>query len=307
MADARFHIHLVRRRGGETVPRALALQELRSVFGDALTLDDTGAHDARPYVRARLALDDAAIAARAPRLGYTRAIVRAAPLDDEGARAVTRWNARAHGLPSGPWRTDGAALVLTPLVVVADDEGRGREPRVVTDDARAHGAAAPSVRPPVHRRRLSSRDARFVANVCGLEDGARVLDPFAGPGVLADALAARALAVVRGDLDARVVTRAPRAMRLDARALPFDDASFDGVVTEPPYRRHERASVVESAAELVRVVRVGGTITLLVAHALEEPLVRAITPAHGAVTARFALVRHGLACAVVVIERARSR
>jgi len=318
MRNVRYQLHLVRRRGGETVPRAHALHEIACVFGARLVVTDD--EPARPYVVARAsslgdALDDDAIARRALRLGYTRAVVRVAPLhithdvtlDDETARAPRAWNRVERGLPTGAWRSDGAALELTPLVVVDDDERRVREPRVVADDARAHGAAAPSGRPPVHRRRLSTRDARFVSNVCALADGARVLDPFAGPAVLADALGARALDVVRADIDPRVLVHASgaRAVWADARALPFDDAVFDGVVTEPPYRAHERASVVESAGELARVVRAGGALTLLLARSLEEPMVRAITPAFGEVTARFAIARHGLACAVVVIERHR--
>jgi hypothetical protein len=311
--DDVHHIHLVRRRGGETVPRALALTELARVYGPTLVVTD----DARgqlPFVRAHFTIDDVAIAARAHRLGYTHAIVRVRTLAADVARATPAWNKRTRGVPTGAWRDAGAHVWMDPVVVIDDDNARD------ADGAPASGGVPPpegGVAPPAprrplaaHRRRLSLLDARFIANVCALADGARVLDPFAGRGTLARALVHRALQVTTGDVDLAAAHAAARhaatscAVHADARALPFDDDVFDGVVTEPPYRAHERAAVIASVRELVRVVRLHGVLALLIADGMCDDVTAALTVQGCVETERFALVRHGLACALLVARRA---
>jgi SAM-dependent methyltransferase len=262
------------------------------VYGSALVVtDDT--HGQLPFVRAHFTIDDATIRARASRLGYTRAIVRVRALAPDEARATRVWNARTDGVPTGAWRDAGAHVFLFSVVVIGDD------------------APALDGAMPVHRRRLSGALARFMSNVCGLTDGARVLDPFVGRGTLAHALAARGLDVTCGDVDARVIealsaaARFPRTLTCDARALPFDDDTFDGVITEPPYRAHERAAVVASMRELARVVRPDGVLALLVADGMYAEVMAALTM-HGCVEhASFAQKRHGLACTLVVARCAR--
>jgi len=229
-------------RGRAGIDPAHARLELEAVFGAALTVREVQ----QPF---RLAVDIALapeeIARLGARLGYCLGITSVRPArDGETAR------------PKGPepWaqevvRIAGTAYRLTPVAVPA-----------APPTGRAKGT---------HRRRnLSVLDARFIANVSGLRDGGRVLDPFAGAGTLADALRARDLEVTASDLDGAAVSRLQstghRAFIADASRLPFKTGEFDGVVTEPPYRAYEREAVLASVAELARVTRTGGVLTLFV-------------------------------------------
>src|SRR5262249_22985579 len=51
----------------------------------------------------------------------------------------------------------------------------------------------------------------------------------------------------------------------DARSLPFPDASFDAVASEPPYHPAATETVVAALAELNRVLKPGGALALLCA------------------------------------------
>lgn len=108
-------------------------------------------------------------------------------------------------------------------------------------------------------------------DACGVAPGQRVLDVAAGTGNAAIAAARAGATVVASDLTPELVEvgRALSAQagvpidwgQADAEALPYDDASFDvvmsciGVMFAPHHQR--------SADELVRVCRPGGTIGVL--------------------------------------------
>jgi SAM-dependent methyltransferase len=104
---------------------------------------------------------------------------------------------------------------------------------------------------------------RFAA---GLVSGGEVLDAGCGEGYGASMLAERATKVVGVDLEPDVVEHAQAAypsVRFqtgDLLSLPFDDASFDGVVTLQVIEHLQRPR--EFVSECARVLRPGGVLVL---------------------------------------------
>lgn len=95
--------------------------------------------------------------------------------------------------------------------------------------------------------------------------GARLVDVGGGPGFFADAFAGRGATYVAVDADAgemRLHGRAPgpRTVQASGDALPFRDCSFDVAYSSNVLEHVPRPWDV--AAEMVRVVRPGGTIVI---------------------------------------------
>ncbi|MHA3834443.1 class I SAM-dependent methyltransferase [Terrabacter sp. AAH1] len=124
---------------------------------------------------------------------------------------------------------------------------------------------------PAVAREVIPELGRVLVDACGVTSGQRVLDVAAGSGNAAIPAARAGAEVIASDLAPELLEvgrRLAEAAGLDlaweqgdAEALPYADASFDvvmscvGVMFAP---HHERSS-----AELVRVVRPGGTIGLV--------------------------------------------
>jgi hypothetical protein len=274
VVDTYHQLYLRTSRGGRGIDPRAARDEVSAVFGPASVKLDDEVRGSR--LRAAFFIDDTEVQRLAPRLGYCEAVVRVS-VHPRVERDLSRRRGR---VPTGWWREDGRDLFFEPLWVASATELRAP-------------ATAPS-----QRRRLSLLDARFVANLCRLFDGALVVDPFAGLGGLTRALRARGLRTLAFDVDAGLGHAVA-----DARALPLACASVCGVVSEPPYRRHERAAVVAAVAEMARVVRRGGSVTLLVASTMLADLEPAFAAAGLFVRTRHPVVRHGLAALCVVLER----
>ncbi len=110
-----------------------------------------------------------------------------------------------------------------------------------------------------------------LVEACGIEPGARVLDVAAGTGNASLPAAARGARVTASDLTPELLDEGRRRAEAqglqlewteaDAEHLPFDDASFDVVMSSigVMFAPHHQAA----ADELVRVCRPGGTIGLL--------------------------------------------
>ena len=110
-----------------------------------------------------------------------------------------------------------------------------------------------------------------LVEACGIETGMRVLDVASGTGNAAIPAAARGASVVASDLtpelfDAGRARAAAEGVELewaeaDAENLPFEDASFDVVMSSigVMFAPHHQAA----ADEMARVCRPGGTIGLL--------------------------------------------
>ncbi|MGW0519920.1 methyltransferase domain-containing protein [Crossiella sp. NPDC003009] len=104
-----------------------------------------------------------------------------------------------------------------------------------------------------------------------LELGGRVLDFGCGLGRLSNALAETGCQVVGVDIAPSMVEQAKAMSRFpertefvayDGRALPFPDASFDGVLSLIVLQHIPPLPKVASLLELVRVVRPGGVLVL---------------------------------------------
>jgi SAM-dependent methyltransferase len=110
-----------------------------------------------------------------------------------------------------------------------------------------------------------------LVEACSVREGQRVLDVAAGTGNAALPAAARGARVTASDLTPELLEEGRRRaeaeglalewMPADAEDLPFDDASFDVVMSSigVMFAPHHRAA----ADQLVRVCRPGGTIGLL--------------------------------------------
>ena len=90
----------------------------------------------------------------------------------------------------------------------------------------------------------------------------------------------------------------------DARRLPMAAGAIDAVATEPPYEAEATEAVVASLGELARVVRPGGRIAMLCAATQSEPPRREAEALGLSLVHEEAIDRQGVACTVVVWERA---
>lgn len=247
--------------------------------------------------------DEADLVALAPRLGYTHALLQVLATPWSGLRAdyrmVGRW-------PVGRIIDRGRDLRLSELWV-ADEEGRiARSPHCAP--FAFESAPGDDTKGPRLNRRLSPLDARLIANLCGLPDGSRVLDPYAGLGAVGLAARERSLdcwvTEIDPDLTPGLRRRFPGRFALgDSRSLPFGDTVFDGVLTEPPYHRSDRAAVTESLPEIARVTRPSGVAVLLIAdwmHSAVQP-----HPRHWREEAVLSVRRHGINCLALIWRRLR--
>ena len=114
-------------------------------------------------------------------------------------------------------------------------------------------------------------DVVGMVNAAGLSLGDRVLDFGCGAGRLANAIAAHAEEVVGIDIaesmidEANRINRHPDRVRFvayDGKRLPFDDESFDSVVSLISIQHSPPAVQLACLVELQRVVRPGGVLAL---------------------------------------------
>ncbi|MFZ9889125.1 MAG: hypothetical protein ACO3JL_16635 [Myxococcota bacterium] len=262
------------------MPRGHAVQEFEAVFGGHMRWlgDDGGAS----YRRVQLQLPDEEIRRRSLFLGFASAVVEVMRLPlgtelGESPRAGQRL------------RREGDVQLLMTTVAELDVQPHPREGT------------------PDRRRRLSVYDARWCANLLPVPEGARVLDPFAGLGTLAAAAEERGLRVVALEFDPVTGGGCRRAVRCvvraDARYPPHASGTFDAVLSEPPYREHERAVVRSSLPRLCEMVRPQGVLGLLLSESLcrdllAMPVVRQLHLERDA-----SLIRHGWPCRYLVLRK----
>ncbi|NSW55332.1 MAG: hypothetical protein HPY44_04920 [Armatimonadetes bacterium] len=158
-------------------------------------------------------------------------------------------------------------------------------------------------------RRLSVCDARLLLNLARLDEGATVLDPYAGIGGIVLEARQRGLRTICGDVDPALRLGLAElsgglAAVWDATMLPLRDCCCDAVVTEPPYLGAAHGAVVVALPELARCVRPGGRLSMLVTRELGREVLRA---AHGiglVCMETYELRREGcMVCDAVVLQR----
>ena len=133
--------------------------------------------------------------------------------------------------------------------------------------------------------------------VSRIPEGSSVLDVATGTGMVAKALAKRGCAVTALDQSESMVRTADgadtaRFVLGQAERLPFPDASFDALTFTYLFRYVDDPAA--TAAELVRVVRPGGTVAFLEFFVPPNPLwraswilyTRAVMPAVGRLASR---------------------
>lgn len=207
-----------------------------------------------------------------PRLGYTSGVDVAAPTNVGGAR----------------WR--GVSYHLKPIYREDADALREQAPdrrEFLLRNASGEVVPVKGYRgdgQTFSKRGLPVYDARLLVNLAGVRSGERLLDPFGGIGgvVLAGKAAGAQTFSVDND---PVVTDGLNALAdlhcvADARAVPFANASFDNIATEPPYDddpANPLASefISEMFSGMVRVLKPGGRLAILCAD-WQIPLLREV-------------------------------
>ncbi len=131
-------------------------------------------------------------------------------------------------------------------------------------------------RGPLEHRALPVIDARLLVNLVTCEVACeahrpRLLDPFAGAGGVIIEANSKGFATTSLDRDPALrfgLNRlAARHVVGDALSMPFAAASFDAIASEPPYHPSALEVVVASIAEIARVIRPGGRVSMLIASA----------------------------------------
>jgi len=202
---------------------------------------------------------------RFPRSGYTHAVDRLEPLDriPNRKKGTLRWR-KQYFKATRVYTGDSSLLrELAPdrrAFAIKGKDGRIRTVRGYRGDGSPSG-----------RRGLPVCDARLLNNIVkpyGLK-GALFLDPFAGGGGIAlEAMADGAL-VFTADVDPVVSPGLKQIGAIhtiaDARCLPYPDAEFHAIATEPPYLERLGPIAADALAELARVLVPGGRMAMLCA------------------------------------------
>jgi 16S rRNA G966 N2-methylase RsmD len=211
-----------------------------------------------------------------PRLGYTDAVelVEFANQRGRGKRAESpRWRGRPYTLVP-VYQSDRESL--------RDDAPDRREFILPAEDGglrRVIGYRGDSR--DLHRRGLAVVDARLLVNLVFAENRGRFLDPFAGTGGIIIEAVKSGYETYSADVDPFVMyglhNLASHAVA-DARRLPFRDACFNSIASEPPYDEASTQTICQAVGEMDRVLKPGCSAALMVAdHQAESVLLSAAT------------------------------
>ena len=289
-------------RGGSGIEYRTAKAEFLSVFEDQ-RVEVTRDLPARMRMEVTVTgIPTEEISHRAELLGYTQGIVsvREEPYLGErlDSHKVDRWVV-------GWIRRGDMKLQLTEIYRQDEEKLLEEAPhrRVFLIERDGEVKAAKGHR---YRRGLSPADARFMLNMAKLRGDEIILDPFAGLGGILMECRKRNLEAFGGDAD--TVLRPGlaqishnRCVMADARQLPFKDHTFHVIIAEPPFDTRYRQAVLDSMPELLRVVRPGGKIVLLIAHDMHAGILARMAGARFQLTGDSVLRRHGKLTSHVLI------
>ena len=280
-------------RGGSGIEYETAKAEFLSVFGER-QFEATRDIPARMRMEITVAeMSAEEISHRAELLGYTQGIVSVHEEQYNGEEI--NWH-KSERWPVGWLRRGNMKLLLTEIYR-QDEEKRQKEAphsRVFLIERDGEIKAAKGHR---YRRGLSTLDARFMLNVAKLRSDELILDPFAGLGGILLECRRRGLRAFGGDVDLALrpglaEVSHNRCAMADARQLPFRDAAFHAVITEPPFDIRYREAVLDSMSELKRVVKPDGKIVLLIAHDMHQEIANCMIGSDFRPVDDFTLRRH---------------
>ncbi|MBC7871691.1 MAG: hypothetical protein H7Y09_12685 [Chitinophagaceae bacterium] len=126
------------------------------------------------------------------------------------------------------------------------------------------------------RRALPVIDACLLVNLVFKPTGGNFLDPFGGAGGVIVEAVTSGYHVFSGDIDPTLrhgLSRLGASHSIaNALRLPFADDSINAIATEPPYDRDVTPLVVDSLAEMTRVLKTDSRIAMLCARWQAEAL-----------------------------------
>lgn len=250
-------------RPARTKARAVAIAEALSLLGDLSPTAPVGGPLGEKKGAFWITIPEGCVGEamrRFPRLGYTDVVDRVDEVadDDEG---VVRWQKRFYKLKR--------------LYAEDAEEARQHAPdrRVFVLETEAGGVRA--VRgyrgdgQPLAKRGLPVCDARLVVNLVYSPHARLFLDPFAGVGGIVLEALASGYTVFSGDCDPSLryglAEMGARHCVTDARCLPYGAESVDAIASEPPYERQAENAVIDSLAEMARVLKPDGKLALFCA------------------------------------------
>ena len=231
-----------------------------------------------------------------PHLGYTHAVdlVERVPIGLTLHDDVVLWHRQPHRLVRLYEESPEVARDRAPdrrAFALETKTGAVRHIRGYRGDSRAF-----------KRRGLPAYDARMLVNIANATAGATFLDPFAGVGGVVVAAAERGCRVVSCDVDPVLrfgLGSLAAHVVADARRLPFAEAKFDAIATEPPYEPEAAEMAADSVREAVRVLRSGGRLSVFCAAWQGDALRQAAERVGMALIHEEAIDRKGVACAVL--------
>jgi len=297
----KYNVFFRTSRGGSGIPYEVSKAEFIAVFEDynVRILEEK---PGRRRLLANLSISEEKIIELAKNLGYTEAILtfQEEPYLGEKLQSFNtsgRWRV-------GWMRRDVLKIEQKELYVQNNKKRISRSPHERDFLIKKDGELIQAKGHKFHRG-LSPLDAKFIYNISKISPGAKVLDPFAGFAGLILEARRRMLKSIASDIDAILYPGLSEAtdgkcVICDARNLPFQTAYFDAIVTEPPFHSKYFDSVVESIAELYRVVKPDGKLTFLITDAMLPKIAEQFQNCGMIIEAKYMLRRGGgMNCYVV--------
>lgn len=201
---------------------------------------------------------------RLPRLGYTEAVdvlERMTSTRRKSANERVRWRGEDYKLARIYEEETQAVREQAPdrrIFLFESGTGDVRPVRGYRGDGK-----------PLSRRALPVSDARLLVNLVHRAPRSVFLDPFAGVGgIILEALAS-SYRVLSVDSDPALryglTELGARHSVAEAQHLPFGAETIEAIATEPPYDPQAEVAVVDSLAEMQRVLKKEGRLAMLCA------------------------------------------
>lgn len=301
-------VHFRTSRGAGGVEHATARAEL---IAAARHLPVAIVHEHAAFNRVWLAAPpecEPELLALMPRLGYAEALTRVDTHVGAGVGVQHRPPEKIERWLVGEYRR-GDDLEVHTLIWRADEKARrARSPHLRQFKMRLDGEVQRTLSRRQHRR-LSCCDAMVMLNLARVDDGALVVDPFAGIGGIVLEARRFGYRCVCGDISAalapglREIAGGPAAV-WNAAALPLPARCADAVVTEPPYEAEAQEEVIRAMPEIARILRPGGRAVIMMEQPLIGPPLQAATEAGLRERERYLVRRaRGMRASILVLER----